>query len=212
MKQAERQARSRKEILEAALEEFHRQGYGEMTIDGLCARHGISKGMFYHYYKNKDALFLGLVAQVFQGLAAHLSQWMAQASFQDTAPAIQAFFLARAYYFAQHPQQKTVFETAMFHCPPPLAGQVAQLHAPLEAINHAFLFQVVAQLPLRPGLDREAVYRYFRGVERVFQPLLDAFRGEEPVEDVQGLISASTALLDILIFGLADPPAGQGAP
>ena len=121
MKQAERQARSRKEILEAALDEFSCQPYGAVTIDGLCARHGISKGMFYHYFKNKESLFLSLVGQVFQGLAAYLSQWMAQASFADTAPTIQAFFLARSYYFAQHPQEKPIFETAMFHRPPQLA-------------------------------------------------------------------------------------------
>jgi len=205
LKQAERQARSRKEILEAALDEFSCQPYGAVTIDGLCARHGISKGMFYHYFKNKESLFLSLVGQVFQGLAAYLSQWMAQASFADTAPTIQAFFLARAYYFAQHPQEKPIFETAMFHRPPQLAEQIAQLHAPLEAINHDFLFQVFSQLPLRPGLDRETVYRYFSGVECVFWPLLDRFRAEGPVEDVQSLVSASAALLDILIFGVVDP-------
>lgn len=113
--------------------------------------------------------------------------------------------MARAYYFAQHPQEKPIFETAMFHRPPQLAEQIAQLHAPLEAINHDFLFQVFSQLPLRPGLDRETVYRYFSGVECVFWPLLDRFRAEGPVEDVQSLVSASAALLDILIFGVVDP-------
>lgn len=107
MKQAERQARSRKEILEAALDEFSCQPYGAVTIDGLCARHGISKGMFYHYFKNKESLFLSLVGQVFQGLAAYLSQWMAQASFAGYRAHDPGLFLGPGLLLRPTPPGKT---------------------------------------------------------------------------------------------------------
>lgn len=50
MKQAQRQERSRREILQAAMEEFGTYNYSDVTIDNICSRHGISKGMMYHYY------------------------------------------------------------------------------------------------------------------------------------------------------------------
>ena len=73
MKQKERQARSQQMILEAAEEEFALQGYAGFTVDSLCARHGISKGMLYHYYAGKDPLFLQCVERVFRSLEEALS-------------------------------------------------------------------------------------------------------------------------------------------
>ena len=49
MTQKERQAKSRQMIREAAESEFSASGYEAFTVDQLCARHGISKGMLYHY-------------------------------------------------------------------------------------------------------------------------------------------------------------------
>ena len=55
MKQRERQERSKNGIIEAAFEEFAEKGYDAATMDGICL-HGISKGMLYHYFSNKDEL------------------------------------------------------------------------------------------------------------------------------------------------------------
>ena len=54
MTQKERQERSRRTILQAALGEFGAAGREAVTRDSICANHGISKGMMYHYYANKD--------------------------------------------------------------------------------------------------------------------------------------------------------------
>lgn len=72
MTQKERQAKSRQMIREAAESEFSASGYEAFTVDQLCARHGISKGMLYHYYTGKDQLFLLCVEDAFQGLEAYL--------------------------------------------------------------------------------------------------------------------------------------------
>ena len=60
MKQKERQERSRQEILLAAMAEFGTHNYEDVTMEGICTAHGISKGMMYHYYANKDAVFLAV--------------------------------------------------------------------------------------------------------------------------------------------------------
>ena len=58
MKQEERKEKSKEEIYQAALEEFGTYGYDNVSIEQICNRHGISKGMMYHYYSSKDQLFL----------------------------------------------------------------------------------------------------------------------------------------------------------
>ena len=77
MTQKERQERSRKEIYQAALEEFGTYGYDKVNMERICGNHGISKGMMYHYYSNKDELFLLCVERTFQELRAHVERDMA---------------------------------------------------------------------------------------------------------------------------------------
>lgn len=47
-------ARSR--LLDAALSVIRTKGYSATTVDGLCAAAGVTKGAFFHHFKNKDAL------------------------------------------------------------------------------------------------------------------------------------------------------------
>ena len=68
MKQSERRAKSRAAILDAAFAEFGERGYAGATVDGVCARGSISKGMMYHYYKGKDELFCECVKEMFSAL------------------------------------------------------------------------------------------------------------------------------------------------
>lgn len=70
MTQQERQARSRAKIFEAAMDEFGTQPFEDVTMDAICSRHAISKGMMYHYYTSKEALFLLCVEHTFRALGA----------------------------------------------------------------------------------------------------------------------------------------------
>ena len=76
MTQKERQDRSKEEICRAAMEEFGTLGYDKVTMERICGNHGISKGMMYHYYSNKDELFLHGVERTFSDLKAHVERDM----------------------------------------------------------------------------------------------------------------------------------------
>jgi len=45
------------ELLETAIEVFAERGYQAATMDEIAERAGVSKGMLYIYFKNKEALF-----------------------------------------------------------------------------------------------------------------------------------------------------------
>ena len=121
MKQQERQERSRREIFQAAMEEFGAHGYDKVSMENLCTRHGISKGMMYHYYSNKDELFLLCVQDVFQNLKAQIEQEIVQLEQQSPLAAIREFFLLRERYFQQNPERERIFEDAA--APRPDAGR-----------------------------------------------------------------------------------------
>lgn len=49
------------QILDAALEEFAERGYAGARMAAVAARAGIAKGLIYHYFPSKAALFLATI-------------------------------------------------------------------------------------------------------------------------------------------------------
>ena len=68
MKQSEKNQKSRALILTHAFTEFASHGYEGSSLNQICARGNLSKGLLYHYYKNKDALYLSCVHVLFDDM------------------------------------------------------------------------------------------------------------------------------------------------
>jgi AcrR family transcriptional regulator len=62
---AERRARKRSDIIQAALACFARKGYNNTTMDDIVAESGLSKGSLYWYFASKDDLFAAALLSVF---------------------------------------------------------------------------------------------------------------------------------------------------
>ena len=63
------------ELLETAIQVFAERGYQATTMDEIADRAGVSKGMLYIYFKNKEALF----GAVFRWFGAVVGEEMLQA-------------------------------------------------------------------------------------------------------------------------------------
>lgn len=63
--------RTRELIYEAALAEFAEMGYGSARVDTIAARAGVNKRMLYHYYGNKDDLFLYVLERSYEKIRSH---------------------------------------------------------------------------------------------------------------------------------------------
>lgn len=49
---------TKEKIFYAALEEFGENGYSNASLNNICKKHNISKGLIYHNYENKQALYI----------------------------------------------------------------------------------------------------------------------------------------------------------
>ena len=72
--QAERRARTREDLLDAAYSVFVRRGFGAANLDEIAEEAGLSKGALYYNFAGKEDLFLALVEQRLARRAADLRE------------------------------------------------------------------------------------------------------------------------------------------
>lgn len=201
MKQQERQECSRKKIFCAALEEFGQNNYDNVTMESICAKHHISKGMMYHYYANKDDLFLLCVEDTFRLLQDYVEQKMKLSTLKGYVENIQHFFEMREHFFQQHPMQKCIFENAMIHTPKHLEKEIHKLRQPIEKLNKSFLENVVENMQLRPGIEKQKAMQYLESIEYLL-PMTIKSNGFMTQTDVHTVFASAQEILDMLLFGI----------
>src|SRR5690242_11531797 len=53
----------RQNIVDAAMRQFEKHGFGGASVDEICAEAGISKGALYTHFASKEAIMLEWIAQ-----------------------------------------------------------------------------------------------------------------------------------------------------
>ncbi len=202
MKQQERQKKSKEKILQAAITEFSASGYDKVTMENICTRHGISKGMMYHYYSGKDDLFLLCVQNMYQMMQQYLEENMAELEKKDALHALKEFWMLRESFFGEHPPFKNIFENALLRTPPHLFEKIEEIRGPIEALNRQFLHRTIGKIELRENLKKENVSIYLEAMESVFWKLAEQYRREQRISDVHSLMEAAGELWDMVLLGV----------
>lgn len=202
MKQQERQKKSKEKILQAAITEFSASGYDKVTMENICTRHGISKGMMYHYYSGKDDLFLLCVQNMYQMMQQYLEENMAELEKKDALHALKEFWMLRESFFGEHPSFKNIFENALLRTPPHLFEKIEEIRGPIEALNRQFLHRTIGKIELRENLKKENVSIYLEAMESVFWKLVEQYRREQRISDVHSLMEAAGELWDMVLLGV----------
>lgn len=64
-------AATRKKLLTAARREFAGSGFAGARVDEIAARAGVNKQLVYHYFGDKDALYLAVLEWVYEEIRTH---------------------------------------------------------------------------------------------------------------------------------------------
>ena len=86
--QSPRGARTR--LIDAAIEAFAQQGYGEVTIASVCSRAQVAKGTFYRHFENKDELFVATAGTIIDRAVAGFAADVAAGATTNTAAGFAA--------------------------------------------------------------------------------------------------------------------------
>ena len=75
--QAERRARSRRALLEAAARGLSRHGYGNLALEDVARDAGFTRGALYHQFRDKEDLAFAVIGWVEEEWRAHVDPLVA---------------------------------------------------------------------------------------------------------------------------------------
>lgn len=89
-------------IMTTAAALFAKQGYKKTTVDEIVAGAGISKGLFYHYFKNKQELYLHLY-NTYVDILSNTIRQKVDLSEADFFLRLKQLTSIRLDFFSEHP-------------------------------------------------------------------------------------------------------------
>ena len=161
MRREEKNIQSRQRILEAAMVEFAAKGYDGASLSTMCVENNISKGIIYHYFKDKEELYLLCVSECFEKLTVYLAETVQEFS-GCVELRLREYFDARMRFFTENPLYLGVFVEAALNPPQGLMEQIAGLRRAFDDLNIAVLTRLLEHAKLRRGLSTDAVVKDFR--------------------------------------------------
>lgn len=161
MKRDEKNLLSRRRILDSAFAEFGEQGYGLSSVNTICTAGGISKGILYHHFKDKDELYLVCIRELFGGLTEHLRNELSTISGTKEIR-LERYFDARLHFFRENPLYHKLFCDAIIAPPAHLAQAISDIKADFDALNISVLTELLQSARLRADVTVQSAVETFR--------------------------------------------------
>jgi TetR/AcrR family transcriptional regulator len=174
--------RTRETILIAAQHEFATKGLSGGRVDEIARRARANKRMIYHYFGNKEGLYLAALERVYEDLRG--TEKTLDLGHLAPDAAIQRLVEFNFDYSRTHPELISMINNENLHRAQHLrkSKKVRQLHSPFVALIEDILRRGVAQRIFRPGLDPVDLYITIAAVGYFYlsnNPTLSAIFGRD---------------------------------
>jgi len=149
---------TKERILDAAVAEFANHGLGGARVDAIAERANANKAMLYHYYGNKEDLFLTVLERAYESIRQHESE--IDLRDQDPEAAIRRLVEATFTYYVEHPELIRLLNNENLYRAAHIqkSSRVPDLHSPLIRQIRRVLDQGSANGQFRTGVDPLQLY------------------------------------------------------
>ena len=166
MKREEKNILTRQQIMSSAIKEFGRYSFAEASLNNICKEGNISKGIIYHYFKDKDELYLECVTECFHELTEFLSRNIVINKHVEED--IENYLSLRHGFFTEHPEYTNIFTNALLQQPNHLKEEIRIIKRGLDKFNFSFYEEVLEQVELKRGISMEEAIDYFSMFQESF--------------------------------------------
>lgn len=151
-------ARTRASLLDAAVAEFSEHGYSGARTDRIAQRAGTNIRMLYHYFGNKDDLYVAVLETVLADLR-HDELQIDAATETPLEGLLRVFDFVQG-HFAAHPQLRKLLAFENLNEARHLARstRIPEMASPVLSRMRQLLKRGVAAGEVRPGVDALHLY------------------------------------------------------
>lgn len=160
MNRDEKNLQTMQKIIDSALVEFSKKSYSEASLNTICATGNISKGIIYHYFKDKDTLYLVCVKKCFDALTSYLDDVVIIDNLSVDV-ALECYFDARIAFFREHQLYLGVFCSAIMNPPSHLLTAINEISSNFDAQTFSILTILLKTVKLRSDVTIEEVIKVF---------------------------------------------------
>jgi len=150
--------RTRAAILRAATAEITAKGLTGARVDAIAERAGVNKRMLYHYFGDKQGLYLAVLEHTYAAIRA--AEIGLNLTALDPAAGMRKLVLFTWQYFIDHPEFLSLLVTENMNRASYLktSKQIRTLHAPLVGMIEVLLKRGAAEKVFRGGVDPIELY------------------------------------------------------
>jgi TetR/AcrR family transcriptional regulator len=175
-------AATRRKLLTAARREFARNGLAGARVDEIAARAGVNKQLVYHYFGDKDAIYLAVLEWVYEEIRAQERKL----NLQGLPPqrAIRKLIEASFDHLAAHPDFIVLLNDENRGGARHVRGsrRLEAMHSPLVSMVSKILNEGVRAGTFRKGINPVHLYISIAGLSYFFfsnTPTLSAIFGKD---------------------------------
>jgi TetR/AcrR family transcriptional regulator len=175
-------AATRKKLLNAARREFAGSGLAGARVDEIATRAGVNKQLVYHYFGDKDALYLAVLEWVYEEIRAKERELNLDGLPPEQA--IKKLIESSFDYLAAHPDFIVLLNDENRGGARHVRGsrKLEAMHSPLVSLVSAILSQGVKAGVFRKGINPVHLYISIAGLSYFYfsnTPTLSAIFGKD---------------------------------
>lgn len=156
--------RTREQILQAAIAEFSSKGLGGARVDEIAARAGANKRMLYHYFGDKEDLFLAVLEWTYEEIRK--AETRLHLGSLDPEGGMRRLVAFSFDYYTVHPHFIRLLNSENLHGAQHLkrSAQIQQMNSPLIAMITDLLRRGESTGVFKAGVDPLQLYISIAGL------------------------------------------------
>lgn len=158
MKRKDQILKTVNKIEQSAIKIFGEKGYDCASIQEITTDAGISKGIIYHYFKDKEALYLHCLTLTLTEFLNYFHQNMPK------EPTLLFFLEIRIAFLKDYPAYKQLFQYISEESPLALQPKIRELKEPLRQCNLTYYESILDTIPLGKGIDEKLAINCFHAL------------------------------------------------
>ena len=204
----------RARIIDAAIREFAARGYAGASTNAIAAEAAVAKGLLFHHFGSKEALFVAAFEQVVERTAHAMFDGL-EALPPDLFDRFHALGMRKLRLFRDDPDGYRLITAGLAEAPAGVRESMQRLQAALTARHWPQLIAGLDTSRLRAGLGLqdaiEVIALVMEGLERRMTPLLAALP-DKGAALLPQLAEQARRLLERVRDGLYAPAHPGGEP